>query len=242
MSGRLHALSVRAIRLAAAHASDQPTDLARVLYGFGRVPVTPRAERDFGLGDDPMIALDLASGGPTREQLEDSYEGSTHPGWYSFHRRPLRERALRVKLYVSPDSSAVASCFPRIARVFDRFEVPSFKVGRGLGGLFRPDKIVAYFEDHARMAEVGAAIAVTLRDQKPQGVPFTAELNGDGIASWGVDPEVTDAASPKSWRALVCAHLADAVLDARRTGADPVTNALEHLRSRGIDGWRAVAA
>ena len=241
-SGRLHALSLRAIRLAAAHPSEQPADLARVLYAFGRIPVALSAERDFGLGDDPMLVLDLASGGPTRELLEAGYESITHPGWYSFYRRNGRDRGLRVKLYVSPHPEALAASFPQVARLFARFKVPSFKVGRGLSGLFRPDKIVAYFDDHDSMAEVAAAIAAALKAREVQGVPFTAELGGGrGIVSWGTDPAADAGEGPKSWRSVICAHLADAVLEARRTGAEPVAHALGHLQARGIDCWRTAA-
>jgi hypothetical protein len=115
-----------------------------------------------------------------------------------------------------------------------RFAVPSFKVGRGIEGLLRPDKIVAYFADRKHMEEVSKALARLLRDCPVQGVPFTAEVGGDGLLSTGVDPVARNVAV--SWRSWITDELALALAKARAAGAaDRVIAALEHMRESGVD-------
>ena len=101
----------------------------------------------------------------------------------SFARLPLSEAAAACKLYVSPRPSAVADVFPRAADVFAGAGVRSFKVGRGIEGLLRPDKIVAYFDDREALQAVARDLARRLRRAVPQGTPFTCDAGGDGLLS-----------------------------------------------------------
>jgi hypothetical protein len=144
---------------------------------------------------------------------------------------------------VSPRPEALVDAFPRIVDQFVRFEVRSFKVGRGIEGLLRPDKIIAYFDDRGHMDAVAAALEQALRDFPAQGVPFTAGMGGDGMLSAGVDPPLGNAAT--SWRAWVTRRLAES-LAARRASADedPVKGALADLRMAGVDSerWHPTAA
>ena len=121
-------------------------------------------------------------------------------GWYSFARITAPSRAPVVcKLLVSPRPEALSDAFPIIAGQLVRSEVRSSKVGRGIEGLLRPDKIIAYFEDRAHLEEVAKALKQSLHGCPAQGVPFTAEMGGHGLISAGVDPPAGDAAA--SWRA-----------------------------------------
>jgi hypothetical protein len=221
--------------MAAGGLREEPAVVAQWLYRFGTVPRGPAIDRDFGPDDDPMAVLGLTIGGGPRRLLETAYEATTYEGWYSFARTPARVQIAAVcKLYVSPRPEALADAFPRIAETFVLSGVRSFKVGRGIEGLLRPDKIVAYFEDRAHMEDVARALGRSLRGCPAQGVPFTAEAGGNGLLSSGVDPPAGDASA--SWRSWVTKRLA-ASLTARRSTprADPVAAALADIRLAGVD-------
>jgi hypothetical protein len=216
----------------------EPADVARWLYRFGTVPRGPAIDRDFGPDDDPMAVLGLTVAGGTRRRLETAYEATSLQGWYSFARTPVNAQIAAVcKLYVSPRPEALADAFPRIGEAFVQSEVRSFKVGRGIEGLLRPDKIVAYFEDRTHMEDVARVLDRSLRRCPAQGVPFTAEAGGKGLLSCGVDPPAGEAAT--SWRAWITNRLATSLTTHHNLpGVDCVAAALEDLRQAGVDPER----
>ena len=75
------------------------------------------------------------------------------------------------------------------------------------------------------------------------GVPFTAEISGEGLLSWGVDPpeskQMLSWQPQESWRLWLTNRLANALLTARRansaSGPEPWRYALERLGLEGID-------
>jgi len=221
--------------MAASGSLEEPAVVAPWLYRFGTVPRGPAMDRDFGPDDDPMAVLGMTVGGGSRRLLEAAYEASSLPGWYSFARTPGHvQLSAACKLYVSPRPEALAAAFPRIVAEFVRCEVRSFKVGRRIEGLLRPDKIVAYFDDGAHLEAVAGALVRTLRGCPAQGVPFTTEAGGNGLLSSGIDPPPGNEAT--SWRAWVTKRLA-ASLTARR--ATPrgrrVAAVLADMRRTGVD-------
>lgn len=238
MNARIHQLSLAAIRMAASSSWSEPADVAHWLYRFGTVPRGPAIDRDFGPDDDPMTILGLTVGGAVRRRLEATYEATSFSGWYSFARRGAPPHlAAACKLYVSPRPEALAGAFPRIAAQFVQSEVRSFKVGRGIEGLLRPDKIIAYFDDREHMEDVAAALEQSLCDFPAQGVPFTAGISENGMLSAGVDPPPGHAAT--SWRAWVTRRLAHSLTARRATpDDDPVHGALADLRMAGVDPER----
>jgi hypothetical protein len=132
----------------------------------------------------------------------------------------------------------MADAFPRIADVFARFEVRSFKVGRRIEGLLRPDKIVAYFDDRSQLDAVAGVLEQELAGCPVHGVPFTAEVGGNGLLSAGVDPPPGHVVT--SWRAWVTKKLAAGLIAQRdRTGDARVSAALAAIRHAGVDpeGW-----
>ena len=140
---------------------------------------------------------------------------------------------------MSPRPEALADAFPRIVDELVRAGVRSFKVGRGIEGLLRPDKIVAYFEERAHMEAVAGALDRSLRGCPPQGAPFTCEAGGNGLLSSGVDPPPGSTAT--SWRAWVTKRLAASLMARRATPCeDPVAAALADIRLHGVDPERWV--
>lgn len=235
MTGRIGALSESALLLAAALGVTRTTRLARWLYRFGTVPRGPDIECNFGHGDDPLGVLGLTPGGAARETLEGHYDVTTFPGWLSFAHdsAPVADQAV-CKLYVSPHPAALATAFPVIAGVFSRMNVRSFKVGRGIGGLLRPDKLVAYFDDRDTLNRVAQTLGKRLAGCPAQPVPFTAEVDGSGLLSWGSDPPL--GSDGVSWRAWITRRLAEGLASAHATTAsDAAAAALRHVTALGVD-------
>lgn len=221
--------------MAAAGSWVEPAAAARWLYRFGTVPRGPDIDRDFGPDDDPMAVLGLTKGARVRRLLEMAYEADSFRGWYSFARTPGQEQAITAcKLYVSPRPETLSEAFPIITKQFAQSEVRSFKVGRGIEGLLRPDKIVAYFADYTHMEYVAKALSKSLRGCPAQGVPFTAELGGDGLISTGVDPPIGALAA--SWRSWITKQLAESLTaPLADESKDRVAVALADIRMAGID-------
>lgn len=243
---RLSALSLQALHFAARLPGADEYRIARWLYRYGTLPRTPDIERDFGTNDEPMAVLGLTANGLARRRLAEVYNGATYPGWHSFsHQAASAVGHTRFKLYVSPRPEALASAFPIIVDRFSHLDVCAFKVGRGLDGLLRPDKIVAYFESRAHLNQVAAELAVALSGCPAQGVPFTAPFLGtetaaSGLLSQGIDPPPgTEAAS---WRAWITRRLAKLLVEARpATGPVAAEAALFAAKVAGIDtrNWSA---
>lgn len=74
------------------------------------------------------------------------------------------------------------------------------------------------------------------------GVPFTCELHGDGLLSWGMDPPKRTQVLPwqerQSWRLWVVNKLATALLAVKTQSShavEPWKFALERVRLDGIE-------
>jgi hypothetical protein len=143
------------------------------------------------------------------------------------------------KLYVSPSTSTLPWVLPTIVSALSTVSATHFKIGADLGGLLRPDKMVAYFPSRGLLDEAAASIADLLPGQcEPHGVPFTAQVRSDCTVSWGMDPLPGDpvAMAGHSWRSWVCTLAARALVAAREDSMqDHVEFALARLRLEGVD-------
>ena len=163
--------------------------LSRRLYGFGSVPRSPRWDPLVGSADDVAGLLGLEPGGRARGSA--GYEAVANPHWLAWSRADEGADArpeLPFKLYFSPRPEALVECFPDVVGILAEHGVWSFKVGRGVLGLLRPDKVVAYLEDFDRLERLAGALAGALDGCPAHGVPFTVEASPDGLLSWGMDP------------------------------------------------------
>jgi hypothetical protein len=139
----------------------------------------------------------------------------------------------------------LVEAFPVIADQFSRHDVRAFKVGRGLEGLLRPDKIVAYFDTPEHRDIVAAALDRALAGCPVHGVPFTADFAGvlcrpDGLVSHGFDPQ--PGTETPSWRAWVTRRLAEHLLAAESLPGEGIADAAVRAASAdGLDtvGWTA---
>ncbi len=229
-AGRIARLSLDALRYAQALAEDDPAALALRLYGYNSRPLTPRWRR---LLSTPEAVQDFLKIDPGGNWKPLSPSNGPSNGWLSWASRSVGEQpsGSTYKLYVSPTPESLAESFGAILVALTAARPLQFKIGSDAWGLLRPDKIVAYFPDFERLAEAAGGLAEKLSGIPAQGVPFTAEIDGDGLLSWGVDPSATE-----SWRFWLVQKLARALLTARQAGeAEPWRFALDRLRLEGID-------
>ncbi|HEX9942429.1 MAG TPA: hypothetical protein VGG03_10460 [Thermoanaerobaculia bacterium] len=243
-SGRIAVLSLAALRAAQALPVEDPERLAWTLYTYNRRPLTPRWQR--ALPDAAAVErfLGIAPEGPHRRRLRGSWEPAPSEYWLSwrFRRRTgtPAPSAVSYKLYVSPLPEVLGEGFGAILDALTAARAYQFKVGSNALGLLRPDKIVAYFSGFEPLAEAAAVVCRRLAGAPAQGVPFTSEIGGDGLLSWGVDPprETPAADEGESWRLWLARRLAQALLAARSAtaeAAEPWRFALDRLRLEGID-------
>lgn len=244
----LAALSRRALQYAETLELNDASALSARLYNYNRVPVSPRwrellpdqaaVVRYLGIEDDPA-----ALRGWTR--IEHGANQWPWLAWQSKHAIATSRRngsGATYKLYVSPTCNALPEAFQAVIAVLDPSTGLNFKVGNDVYGLLRPDKMVLYFHQFAELQEAAQRIMQKLERCPVHGVPFTAELAGGGLLSWGIDPPAEKQTVPwlerESWRLWIANRLATALLLARSSGKSdipPWRFALERLRLEGVD-------
>jgi hypothetical protein len=241
--GRIAELSRAALRYGQALAVDDTTVLSWRLYTYNHRPLTPRWKRLLPTSEAVERHLGIAPAGACRRLLDRRWISIRSAPWLSWRARSRgasggsnASSGPTWKLYVSPRPEALAEGFGAILEALTTGRATLFKVGADAAGLLRPDKIVAYFPSFERLAEAAEVVARRLDGAPPHGVPFTSEIGGDGLVSWGVDPE--DRAGGESWRLWLTNRLARALVSARAAageGIEPWRWALDRLRLEGVD-------
>ncbi len=259
--GRIARISQEALRYAQALPIDEALAVSARLYAYNRRPLTPRWQRL--LPDAAAVPgfLGCAAGGPAAALLARRWAPlPPSPAWLSWQARGraggqaerLAAAGRMHKLYLSPEPERLAGDgFATIVAALTEARVPQFKVGANPAGLLRADKIVAYFPDFETLARAAHGLAAALAGLPAQGVPFTAEIGGGGLLSWGADPprgEGLPWEGQMSWRLWLTHRLARALLAAREGsgsgggegsngghGIPPWRFALERLRLEGVD-------
>jgi hypothetical protein len=257
--GRIAEISRDALRYAEALPIDEALALSARLYGYNCRPLTPHWQRLLPDATAVPGFLGFAAGGPAAALLSRHWAAlGPSPAWLSWRAQGgtgrdagrLPAAGPMYKLYVSPEPEHLADGgFAAIVAALTELRVPQFKVGADAAGLLRADKIVAYFPDFESLARTAHGLAEALAGVPAQGVPFTAEIGGGGLLSWGADPprgEGLPWEGQSSWRLWLAHRLARALLAARagagggdsgQGGHDvpPWRFALERLRLEGVD-------
>jgi hypothetical protein len=252
--GRIAAISVAALRYGQALPLDDPFLLAWRLYSYNRQPLTPAWQRRLPTAEAVERWLGIDRGGANRKLLDGAWSPLSMDGWLSWQSRSRSAATGHAggptwKLYVSPRPEALAESFGAVLAALTAARAAQFKVGRDAGGLLRPDKIVSYFPSWERLAAAAGAVLERLDGVPAQGVPFTAEVGGAGLVSWGVDPPEAERSTlgggRESWRVWVAQRLAWSLLAARgESGTEPWRFALDRVRLEGVDTdtWAPSAA
>lgn len=246
--GAVGRLSLEALRFAQALELTEPLRLSARLYFFNRRPLTPELARRFATRGAVADFLGVSEG-----RLESGFAAAwervplppENDGWLLWRSRRAAAGdpdAADHKLYVSPTLESVSEAFRVVLDVAAELDVPALKVGNDVYGLLRPDKIVLYVLGREHVDEVASELARRLDGVEAQGVPFTAELAGNGLLSWGIDPPRTEQVfswqERESWRLWVTNRLATALVaarGARGSTLEPWQYALERLRLEGVD-------
>jgi hypothetical protein len=243
--GRIGALSTAALRYGQELGALGEPLVAMRMYLYGRLPVSPALRRRWPDEDAVAAWLGIDRGGSAQAALADGWiempEPSDGPAyWRRWQPRGTSARhGSKFKLYVSPGLDGLPDALAAIAATLQGAPgLGAFKIGRDVGGICRPDKLVAYFD---RLDDLHGA-AAKLREQldgcAPHGVPFTAAIDRDGLLSWGSDPPRTPGGEPAgSWRLWIAEQLAEHLARARREGGalEPWRFALERLGLAGVD-------
>lgn len=238
------------MRSAAALGTRDASVLFEHLYTYNSLPLTESRARRFADVEGVREELGLRADGELASLLARhwvSLPGEVDNGWLTWVRPTRFERlagatsAVELKLYLSPTMEALPTAFRVLAETLSHSHATAFKVGADAVGLLRPDKLMAYFATLADLIQSAHQLADRLTDVPAQGVPFTAEIAGEGLLSWGIDPperaKVLGKATP-SWREWVCYQLAVALAEAGEgeDGPEPLwQQALERLRETGVE-------
>lgn len=245
-AGRIAALSLAALRCAQGLPGDDPRLLSLRLYAYNRLPLTPRWKRLLPDAEAVERHLGIAPGGPYRKPLDRAWQRlPEREGWISWISRAVagaegRPDGPTWKLYVSPRPEGLTEGggFGAVLDALTASRARQFKIGCNASGLLRADKIVAYFPSFERLAEAAEAVVARLAGAPVQGVPFTSEIGGGGLLSWGMDPPRSERtwSLGESWRHWLALRLARDLLAARQASAEePWRFALDRLRLEGVD-------
>jgi hypothetical protein len=257
---RLQQLSISALQYGQALAVNDVLELSWRLYNYHRLPLSPAWRERFATPDRVKERLGIASGGRYVDFLDaawfsprDGAFGETASGdasgWLAWSRRQSGAthvaRDGTYKLYVSPMPDFIENVFAVTLRALTDTAVLQFKIGADAEGLLRPDKMVAYFPSRETLLAAAEILASRLDGCPAHGVPFTSELAGDGLLSWGVDPPASQRLvswqPQESWRLWLTNRLANALLTARTSGGagsdglEPWQYALERVALEGVD-------
>jgi hypothetical protein len=224
--GLVGRLSIDALRHAAALPIDDVAALARRLYGYNRLPLTPtNAAPALPTTDFARLGLDAHGVAATLDRDWTCTSSGTDNEWlcWSATERWESTDATRgtSKLYVSPAPSAVRDAFAATVAAATAHDALAFKVGAGHYGLLRPDKLVIYFRHREQLYAAAAALTDALAGAPAHGVPFTAAITADGMLSWAADPPahagLVGAIATESWRSWLTTQLATALIAGRTT-------------------------
>ncbi len=249
--GHIARLSLEALRYAQALELDDLSALATRLYFYNRLPLSPYWKRMFPTAETVAEYLGVQVGGPTSLLLEQQHWSRVWLAppydawiiWESRHRRPVSQVPQGIyKLYVSPACEFVRDTWRITVEALPFIRAVCLKVGKNMSSLLRPDKLLIYFLSFNALKEASDYLECKLAGIPAHGVPFTTEIAGNGLLSWGIDPpleqETPGWREPESWRQWVTNRLARALLAAKMSRAckrEPWRFALERLRLEGVD-------
>jgi hypothetical protein len=252
VEGFLERLSLDALRYGQSLGLADPMVLSSRLYGYNREPLSPFWSRILADAESVADYLGIREGS-LRVLLDREWSRVPNPaandGWLAWQSRRVGTRAafgdrtkIQCKLYVSPKTDHMPQVFPLILAALNRTWVRHVKVGKDAPGLLRPDKMVAYFDSYNDLIDASELLQKELLGCPAHGVPFTAELDGEGLLSWGVDPTADEHALPwigrESWRLWVTNRLAVALIAAsmgNTSNLEPWQFALRRLQFEGVD-------
>lgn len=244
-NGVVNRLSIDAMKYGQSLQFNDYLKLSVRLYFYNRIPVSTQWKSLFSSEKAIIKYLGLEQGGKNKKIL-DKYWGSprlssVNNNWRFWTSNKVTPCHRAYKLYVSPRCEHISETFGTTLEVLTELKAPSFKIGKDVYGLLRPDKMIAYFTTFDEMSEVAAKLLQHLQGIPAHGVPFTASFEPSGLLSWGMDPPRQQHILPwqgPSWRRWITDRLSVSLITAKAStpsGIEPWQFALERLRLEGID-------
>lgn len=214
----LSQLSEKAIAFALKYKNVDQSFIATSLYTFNTLPIL-NAERI----NDVERFLGIGLNTPLEKELLK--EWIKHPptksyNWIMWSRRQetaTTHVSVTYKLYVSPALFCFKEVFAKTVSLLSASNAFGFKTGADHNGLARPDKFIIYFSSYNDMLITAKKLKKMLTGYAVHGVPFTAQLDDNGLISWGIDPpsdEVIQQLEGGSWRAGVAEKISAAITHA----------------------------
>jgi hypothetical protein len=243
--GAIARLSLDALRYAQSLDVTDPAVLSWRTYRYNTLPASPRWRRRLPTAEAVAAFVEIDVHGGSAYFAESIAEGESRDGWLIWRGRADAARSdseIAYKLYVSPKVESVPEALRAVLELFAGGGASTCKIGRNLFGLLRPDKLVVYFKTFDDLEAAAGRLQRELGGMPAHGVPFTAEIAGDGLLSWGIDPprdqHLLGWRGSESWRLWVTNRLATAILAAKGSGShsvEPWQFALDRLRLEGLD-------
>jgi hypothetical protein len=239
-------LSIEALHYAQALECGHAPALSARMYFYNRIPASPLWTNRIASMDDFTRFVGLENGSATRMVLDRAWTplapSPQNPGWLSWRLRGHPRTPSPYKLYLSPACDDLRETLLLGLNVTTELGLPAFKLGRGLHGILRPDKIVIYVPTLEDLRVASRALLSMVRGRRAHGVPFTAGIDHEGLVSWGMDPPRGQQLSTwqgTSWRRWITDRLAVALL-AGKNGAlnatlQPWEFALSRLAVEGVN-------
>lgn len=153
----------------------------------------------------------------------------------AFVARPRVEYA--AKVYVSPHPLDLPEAVSACITASTGLPVVGIKYGLDVYGMLRPDKLVVYLAELDAVEVLAKRLLAVIGGLRTHGVPFTAELGGNGLISWGIDPPRDSEAATLggSWRQWITRVLALGLTSPDEPATEPWERALRGLAKAGVD-------
>ena len=232
--GRLAELSLRGLQHAQALQLPSLGERAERLYAWNRLPSS--AWRRVAAEADRITAKVTLAAGTTWIQTDAGPPTSHWCRW-----RPIAAPTMRRdrvwKVYISPHPQDLADNICIALSACEGLPILSLKYGADEYGMLRPDKLVVHLATRDSVDVLGGRLLLMLGGCPVHGVPFTAELGGDGLVSWGCDPPAGSAVArvTPSWRSWVTQELARGLACGSAFGIEPWQHALQAIALAGVD-------
>jgi hypothetical protein len=157
------------------------------------------------------------------KMINEQWQSTQNKDWLSWSRKTtekfINDRSQGTcKLYISPLANDLPEVFLKSIPVINTSDAVSFKIGNTLQGLLRPDKMVVYFYSQGSLFKTAGILSNKLKGYVSQGVPFSAQLDDNGLLSYGEDPpddEMQHGLESGSWRTVIGDKLAPILLQAK---------------------------
>lgn len=240
-------LSLQGIKYGALLPAADVKNLYHKLYGFNTVPVpvTLRQKKwdhqsvfSFYAEYDAACNLLQQHWAPLFNEGSSNYWLSWKPQQEIIHN--IAPGNCTFKLYVSPVPQQFLPVLAATIKAITNSNVYCFKTGSNIHGIFRPDKIVVYFNNLSDLENAAEKINAVTRQFSAQGVPFTAPLFQSTMLSWGIDPPTYNN-EPVSWRVWITKLLAAGIIEGKKMLVDePWKYALKYMEDKGLnnDTWQ----